>query len=359
VGAVARALRPKSESAAAPYPGDLPSPFASWPWPDAKRDAPHRGVTHWLARSTDGTELDLLQFDFNLNPALRLELYDQDEDDEAPYDNSVRFWPRGVGGTIKHLEEQGRGPVVAAWNGLFFASEGAAWSPEGVGRHVAPVVLDGKPSFNVGNHRWTFGLQYCGEARQFKTLHLPDRAALAREFTYAAAGAQCLVFEGLPLRLEPYPTAREGIKRGPVPSSPEEVGHIPAVDHVKTSRTSMGWSKDSRQFYLLIVTEPDHEAAGNVALRRGEPQVGGWSVADLQRFWLSQGAWGAVNIDGGAVTQMAYRMPDARYMLLPPRWAGSNSRVVLPSSLKGAPEGGTLMYFYVRDVGAETGVRPR
>ncbi|MGV3719521.1 MAG: hypothetical protein ACO1SX_01315, partial [Actinomycetota bacterium] len=154
VGLLILALRPKTELAPAVYPGDTPSPFASCPWPDARRDTPYRGVTHWFVRSKDGTELDLLQFDFNENPALRLELYDQDEDDEAPYDNSVRFWPRGVGGTIKHLNEQGRGPVVAAWNGLFFASEGAAWSPEGVGRHVAPVVLDGKPSFNVGNHRW-------------------------------------------------------------------------------------------------------------------------------------------------------------------------------------------------------------
>jgi hypothetical protein len=309
-------------------------------------------VTHWCARTEDGTELDLLRFDFNANPSLRLELYDQDEDDATPFDNAVRYWPRGVGGAMAHLNARKRGPVVAAWNGLFFAAEGG-WGPDGVGRHVAPVVLNGRVRYNVGNHRWTFGVRQSAAGPEFKAVHLPDRETLRREFSYGAAGAQCLIREGQPLRLEPFPGERDEIKRGPVPSTPEEAGHIPVVDHVKTSRTSMGWSQDSSQLLLLVVTELDHEAAGNVALRRGEPQVGGWSVADLQRFWLAYGAWGAVNIDGGAVTQLAYHMPKGEYTVLPPRWAGSNARITLPRDLRDAPAGGTLMYFYVRDGGSD------
>jgi hypothetical protein len=314
------------------------------------RDEPHPGVIHSFARAADGTELDLLEFDFAANPGLRLELYDQDEDDAYPFDNGVKYWARGVGGAVAHLQQQRRGPVVAAWNGLFFAAQGG-WGPEGTGRHVAPVVLNGEPRYNVGNHRWTFGVQYGGGTRQFKTLHLPDRKQLREEFTFGAAGAQCLLREGQPLRLEPFPGERDEIKRTPVPSTPQEAGHIPVVDHVKTSRTSMAWSRENDRLSLLIVTELDHEAAGNVALRRGEPQVGGWSVADLQRFWQAYGAWGAVNIDGGAVTQLAYRGRTGGYTVLPPRWAGSNARITLPADLAGAPAGGTLMYFYIRDNG--------
>src|SRR5437763_4034906 len=76
---------------------EIPSPLATWPWPRAARDTPDAGVTHWLDRSSqDGTVLDLLQFDFTANPRLRLELYDQDEDDPVPFDNSVDYWARGI-----------------------------------------------------------------------------------------------------------------------------------------------------------------------------------------------------------------------------------------------------------------------
>ncbi len=331
---------------------DAPAPLARWPWAKARKEAPHPGLTHWVDRSSpDGTVLDLLAFDFPANPRLRLGLYDQDEDDAVPHDNGADYWPRGVGHITRHLNAAGRGKVVAAWNGTFFTTDHKSGG-HGIGRHVAPMVLRGKVFYNVGNHRWAFGVQYRDGKPEFKTIHLPDRATLAREFAFAAGGAQCLVREGRPLRLQPFPTPGAPPLRQPVPSTPEEAGHIPTVDHMRTSRTSMAWSKDHRRFYLLIVKEPDSETASIQALRRGVPLLGGWTVADLQRFWLSLGAWGAVNIDGGEVTQMVHLRADSRYEMVPPRWATPQQRLTFAPSFPNAPQGGSLSYFYVTEVPA-------
>lgn len=333
---------------------DPPSPLATWPWPAAVQDQPHAGITHWLDRSSpDGTLLDLLEFDFAANPRLRLELYDQDEDDEVPFDNRVDYWPRGVAEAVQHLDRAGRGPVLAAWNGLFFATKGGAWGEGGVGYPVAPVVLQGQVRHNVGNHRWTFGVKQAVEGPEFKLLHLPDRATLSREFTYAAAGAQAILREGQPLRVEPIPGPDSPARPFPVPSTPQEAGYIPGVDHIKTCRTSMGWSRDHQQFYLLVVKEPDRELASKIDQRFGKPMQGGWSLADLQRFWQARGVWSAVNLDGGNVTQLLYRRADGRYELVPPRWATDALRQTLNSDLAGAPKGGTLMYFYIRETADE------
>lgn len=330
---------------------DLPSPLATWPWPGAVQDQPHAGIAHWLDRSSpDGTLLDLLEFDFTANPRLRLELYDQDEDDAAPFDNRVAYWPLGVAAAVQHLDQAGRGPVLAAWNGLFFGTDSGNWGPEGVGHPVAPVVLRGQVRHNVGNHRWTFGVKQQSDGPEFKLFHLPDRATLAREYTFAAAGAPCVLREGQPLRVEPIPGPDSPSRPSPVPSTPEEAGYIPGVDHIKTCRTSLGWSRDSRKLYLLVVKEPDHELASRIDQRFGKPMQGGWSLADIQRFWQARGVWSAVNLDGGNVTQLLYQRSDRHYELVPPRWSSSELRKTLSPDLKGAPEGGTLMYFYVREV---------
>ncbi len=75
---------------------DAPAELSQWPWRKARQSTLHRGVTHWLAKQSDGTTLDLFRFDFTANPALRLELFDQDQDDEKPFDNEVKYWKRGV-----------------------------------------------------------------------------------------------------------------------------------------------------------------------------------------------------------------------------------------------------------------------
>lgn len=326
---------------------DSPHPMSTWQWQGAVKESLYLGVTHWHVRSDfDGTKLDLLEFDFGVNPSLRLELYDQDEDDDVPFDNKAKFWHRGIGHVICHLNQTERGKVIAAWNGLFFGydrKKNFAW-------HIAPIVLRGKVYYrNVGNHRWTFGVKYDNGKPIFKVLHLPNYEMLAREFTFAAGGAQCLVKDGKPLKLKPFHKSPDEPKGQPVPSNPDEAGHIPTVDHIKTSRTSMGWTRDNRKLYLLIVKEPDREPISALAFKFHIPLMGGWSIADLQRFWLSVKVWGAVNIDGGDVTQMAFLRENGRYEVVAPRWSTFKARLRVNPCLDNEPKGGALMYFYVTD----------
>jgi hypothetical protein len=339
---------PTSAARAQPpvVPLDLPAALAVWPWPQTKQDRPYRGLTHYLAKSPEGTTADLFDFDFDANPHLRLEIYDQDEDDTTPWDNSVRYWPNGVGQVTRHLNASGRGPVVAAWNGLFFDLNGQG--SDGIAHHLTPVVLNGKLYFpDLDTYRWTFGVQYAQGRPHFKTLHMPAAGVLTQEFDYAAGAAQCLIREGAPLKLEPFPKPGE-----PIPpshgSTPEEVGYIRYVDHIKTSRASLGWSKDNRHLYLLFVKAPTTETESALALKHDTPIAGGWTVADLQRFWQARKVWGAINSDGGGPAQLTYRQPDGNYLLLPPRWAAANTRDTLPPTFPNAPAGGALMYFYVR-----------
>jgi hypothetical protein len=135
-----------------------------------------------------------------------------------------------------------------------------------------------------------------------------------------------------------------------VPSSPSEAGHIPLVDHMRTSRTSLAWSADSRKLWLIVVNEPDHELGSKFAVKRGEENRGGWMVSDLQRFWIAFGAPNAINSDGGAVTQLAFRSND-QYDLLPPRLTSANRRLIVRPEFEDAPRGGTLLTFFVWEAG--------
>ncbi|MBI2302497.1 MAG: phosphodiester glycosidase family protein [Armatimonadetes bacterium] len=322
----------------------------SWPWPQAVVDAPYPGVTHTLDRSSpDHTGVELLEFDRRVNPGLRLEMYDQDEDDAVPFDDHSRYWHLGVGAVVAHLEQTGRGRVVAAWNGLFFSHREKDSLAER--RHLTPVVLAGRAHYtDTRRIRWTFGTQDGPSGQRLKLLHEPGTGALEREFTFAAGGAQALVVEGRPLRLHAFPKPGEPAPPRPVPSTPQDVGHIPDVDPIRTSRTSVGWSRDSTRVFLLVVKEPDSEWVSWKAVDHGWSYPGGWTVPDLQRFWVSFGAWGAVNLDGGDVTQLCYRRADGRYAIVTPRMGSLKPRLTVADPRRG-PGGGTLMSFFVRDAG--------
>jgi len=352
---------------AAPAPGvrlDEPSPLAAWPWPNVKPDTPHRGVTHWLARSGDGTVVELFDFDFGTNPGLRLELFDQDEDDAVPFDNKTHFWPRGVGHIVRGLNTKfkasGSGTIVAAWNGPFFgyyerSSAGQAAGLANAAHHVAPVVLRGKVFYNTGNHRWTFGVKYQNGRPVFKVFHLPGRDKLAKEFDYAGGSVQCLILNGEPLKMQPFPQPGSAVPKQPVKSTPQEAGHVPDFDHMKSCRVSMAWSRDNKHLYLLFVKETDTEGGSIAALRQGKPMGSGWMLSDVQNFWLALGKtksiWGAINSDAGDAAQLAYLRPDGKYDLVPERMANPAMRLTFTPDFKNAPQGGTLMTFYVRDGG--------
>ena len=339
----------------------VPSPLAIWPWPQAVKDTPHAGVTHWLDTSSpDGTVLDFFDFDLHANPNLRFEIYDQDQDDAHPFDDTADCWPHGVGWATQHLNTVGRGRVVAAWHGLFFncdTTPGRSADPKAiyVGHHVTPVVIDGRVHCNVGQARWTFGVQY-GQRGQaaFKTLLMPDKATLAKNFTFASGGAQCLVKDGKPLKLHPWPNMNDPAPHQPVPCGPDEAGYVPNVDWIQTTRATVGWSRDGKHFYLLYATERGDETGAVMASHGHGPPTGGWTVSDEQRFWLAKGVWGAINSDGGDVGQLTFLQPDGYYLLLPAVGGGSGGRVTVPPTFPNAPPGGTLLYFYVRDAGEDS-----
>lgn len=341
-----------------------PSTLAKWPWQNSKKEELQRGVTHWQTHQSDGTSLDLLRFDFKINPRLKFELYAQDEDDKKPFDNIVDYWAMGVGQATKHLNGKfsmsKKGTVVAAWNGPFFGYHSKNPAPKTYSGqtafHLAPLVLNGKVSFNRVNHRWSFGVKYVNQKPQFKVFHLPGRQLLEREFDLASGSTQCLLLNGKPLKVEPFPLPGAAFKIPPVPSTPQEAGHIPNFDHAKFSRASIGWSKDSSKLFLILVRESnaDNEMESIRAFRKGEAQSNGWTVLDLQNFWISLHKIGwvesAINSDAGDVGQLAYRLPGGEYSLVAPRgdvsaWERKN----FDAGFKGAPQGGALMYFYVRD----------
>ncbi len=289
-----------------------PHKLSAWPWPNTKKTALGPGLTLTVAQLPGDTRVELFRVDFNENPSLRLDLYDQDEDDGVPYDNAADY-TRTADQIHRHLEARGGSKILLAWNGPFFAYD---FKGGRTARHIGPVVQKGKLRYNVGNHRWTLA----SRNGRLQVIHLPDRKSLeAERFDFAVAGVQALIDEGKPLELEPFPRYENEIKKPPVPSSPAEAGHIPIVDHMQTSRTSLGWSRDGKILSILIVTEEDHELGSKLGLKRGEAQRGGMTLADLQKFWTSYGAWGSINSDGGDVTQRIYRRQDGSVDVLKPR----------------------------------------
>jgi hypothetical protein len=204
-------------------------------------------------------------------------------------------------------------------------------------------VLKHRLLYNVGNHRWTFGVDSEGA---FKCIHMPDELTLAREFEYGAGGVQCLVRASKPLGISAPPTPGSKVQQSQQ-STEQDAGPIPIVDHMRTSRTSLGWSRDNRFLYLLVVHEPDTETASALALRHGDPQIGGWTVPDLQRFWLAMKVWGAINLDGGGLTQAAWRQKDGLYCVVPSRSASAEAEILLADPAQVPVGEPSIMYFCI------------
>ena len=266
----------------------------------------------------------------------------------------------GVGQATRHLnarlKKSGGGKIVAAWNGPFFGYYRSAPIPDETAFHLAPITLRGKVHFNTGNHRWSMGVKMVKGKPVFQTFHLPGRALLEREFDFSSGTLQCLLKDGKALAIEPFPKGPRDFKKQPVPSTPQEAGHVPYFDHAKFSRASIGWSHDSSRLYLLLVREPDGDSEGQSIRDLGQwkAQSGGWNLLDLQRFWLSMQRAGkvsdAINSDAGDVAQLAYLLPSNDYLLISPigDWPKFERKTFTPEFV-GAPQGGSLMYFFIRD----------
>lgn len=231
--------------------------------------------------------------------------------------------------------------------------------------HVAPVVFEGKAHYLKESSDflplWTFGVREGtnGEKR-FETLLSPSHRQL-NGFRFATGGVQCLVKDGLPLALGEPP--KDGIWPDDKAPKSGEAGSLGRSDWTKTSRVSLGWSRDGSKLWLLCVHDPQPESAARVALsarvRGGEdassPPFGcGWSLRDVQDFWESRGAWGAVAVASGDFSQFAARRSDGKIDFVPSHVAGlfwktahGRTRLVCPPTLTGAPTGGSALFYWV------------
>ena len=332
---------------------DSASPGSAWPWV-GRAQVLARGAQAWSTTTGDGTLLHLMRFDMAANPRLRFSIWDGDVDDEDARPNLIAYWPRGVAQVTQKLNASWKGSrqVLAASNGSFFGYADKTLGARARGFHVGPVVLGGKVFFNGKNHRWTFGTKKAGSHEVFDVVHLPDRKRL-EQFHFAAGAVQCLVKDGVALKLEPFPRSPGDFKPQPVPSTDSEAGHVPYFDHMRTSRISLAWSRDSKILWWLAVKEPDMEPLSDYALRWGVPLGGGWSVPDVQRFWLSLRAsegdrvWCAINSDAGDVGQTVWKSAESPwgYEMMPPRWSDKRMRIRLRSDFANAPLGGPVMAF--------------
>ncbi len=288
--------------------------------------------------TADGTDLQLIRFDFAANSQLRFEMYDQDQDGPKPWADHVAYFAMGVAQAARHLDSTGRGRVIAATNGLYFGATG--YGPRDFSSHVAPVVVSGSVHAATGhNVRWTFGVKYVAHRPHFLAMHAPAPADLAGKFDFAAGGAQALVLDGTPA------------------ASPAEQSHRESsFESMRTSRVAWGWSRDNRNLYLLFVKEPDEEHASKVAAKHHLHQGGGWMLSDERRLFVALGAWAAFNSDAGDVAQMLLARSDGKYDLIPSTNSGLVKPLLLNADKSGAPvvgpapAHGSLMYWYVRDV---------
>lgn len=313
------------------------NPDAVSPWKSVQKRTVATGVTFEVATGSDNSSLNLLTFDFQANPHLRFGIYDQDQDDERPFDNQSDYFPNGVGHIIQKLSA--KKDVVAAWNGLFFGYDrGPGSPPNGWATHIGPVVLDGKVYHNVGRHRWTFGVK----DGKFKALFKPSKEQLPQEFEFAADGAQLLIKDGEPLKIQGFEESVSGIH---VEDTIKDAGSIPVVDWMKTSRTSLAWSRDGRFLWVLIVVENGHETESKLATKYGKEDTSGWNLIDLQEYWKKQGVWYAVNSDGGVVTQFGVKA-EVGFEVVGAQQSNRPGRRSL-KDLEQSSNGGSLQTFYI------------
>lgn len=338
---------PSKASAKAMAP--VANPDATWPWPSSKLEHLRSGVTRRVhPNPTDGSRIELIEFDFRANPKLRFEIYDQDHHDALPYDDRADFFDQNVAAITRELGKR----VVFASNGLFHGYLRTPGSPpHGYGTHIGLNVSKGVVRYNVGSPRWAFGAKTVHGRQVFSAILSPDKHQMSKTFDEGAVGAQLLIKNGKPMKLQAFPQPNSPAIQRPLKTTQEEAGQIPEVDFMRTSRVSIGWTDDSSKLYFLLVNEPDNEVQSKLILRgRMAGNDGGWTLADLQNFWLKFGIDHAINSDGGIVAQWIVKMPDETYEFQPPRWIAPPPKVKLKPDFSNAIKGGgTLMNFVISE----------
>jgi len=297
------------------------------------------GVTvETRAPEADGTIVRLITCDFQREPGLRLGLYDADSDDAHPLDDRDTEYlgasPAAVFDRLgRHLDDINRRPRLII-NGGFFGSN-SNWA----GFHIAPIVVHGRRLYNthVYSDKWpeqsaTFGVRYSEGHPEFALL-AGDKWNDLGGLDTALAGVRPLRISGRSLPLKPGP----------------------GNTTLRCSRTSVAWPADSSKLYILIVREPDGEAA-SVEQKRSRRPVGGWDINKVQRCWEQMGIANAVQFDSGESTQLVTEDDHGRtqwvrsaYQLAKTLgyWHDRPIRISIPMTPPSANVGGVLNYIYV------------
>lgn len=302
-----------------------------------------RGVTlQTFPPTTDGTTVRFLTFDLSQRPDLSFGIYDADSDDAIVLDDQNTSW---LGQSLHRVLDKAQrrigaqSDVLCLVNGGFFGADNR-WTAH----YEAPLVVEGKPLYpnRVLERDWpqqagSLGISLKNNRLQIHFLR-SVRWEQPRDHQTVLGGVRGLIIDGKAQNLKP---GMGGTR-------------------LLCSRTSVGWTNNSRIFYILSVRDVDGEAASLNQLAREKlgtgTQTGGWDVRQVQKFWQQMKVPNAVLFDGGESTQLAYKESDGRTVFISSAyqlsrtfgyWRSRPLRVYLPLLPPSPNHGGVLNYFYV------------
>lgn len=290
----------------------------------------------------DGTTVRFLAFNLAQNPDFIFGIYDADSDDARTFDDKNTSW---LGASLHRVLDKtqhrvgANSDVLCLVNGGFFGAQNS-WTAT----HEAPIVVEGKLRYDAHTleHDWpeqagALTIQKSGARFYFGFVRqlTPQNAPL---FQTALGGVRGLIIDGKAQNLKPGMGGTQ----------------------LRCSRTSVGWTNDSRHFYILSVRDMDGERASlqqraQQKIGVGTP-VGGWDAAQVQRFWQNIKVPNAVLFDGGESTQLAYKQSDGNHRFISSAyqisrtfgyWNGRPLRAYLPLLPPEPNHGGVLNYFYI------------
>ncbi|MDO8682653.1 MAG: phosphodiester glycosidase family protein [Armatimonadota bacterium] len=237
-----------------------------------------RAISKW-----DGTQFDL--FLFNSKSGVRTGLFDLDQHDRNPGDNqNYSFYGMNAYRSIPAIKRaaglDGSKTLIAVCNGgLFTPGTDKLWRAS----HSSSLVYHRKTCYPVDRPAWTVGLRNDG-LKAASIRFARSHKDLPTNVDYAICDVQALIVNGKPMKDRP----------------------MPLNDEMKMSRTSIAWDRHGNLF-LLVVHELDSEAASKSQVVNDEPQTGGWSFAQLRKFWKVMNVPYAANLASGDSSQVVYK----------------------------------------------------
>lgn len=285
----------------------------------------------------EGNVVRLITCDLSKEPDLRFGIYNVDGDDAEPYDNRDSFYlglPASVAYERVSRYLQPGHKLRCMVNGSFFGAN-KVWTAF----YIAPIVYKKQLlyNFHVVSKKWpnqscTLGIAQNQDRPLFHLID-GDRSGKLQHLNTALCGLRKLRDNDMSVSLS---KGLGGTK-------------------LRCSRTSVGWSADSKRFYILIVREPDGEASSIRQMESKDKPLGGWDVRRVQKYWEDAGVPNAILFDGGDSTQLVTDGPKGVASISSNHigsmtlgyWHKRPIRTYLPMLPPSQTNTGVLNYFYV------------